>query len=239
MGRKMTPNRNHSDGILKRSSISRETANLFLSALLNGDRHACWAIVKRQLDEGMSISDLYIKLFQPALYLVGELWERNAISVATEHMATAIIEAQMSQLYPQFVSPHPNGCRSMVTTVEGETHRVGARMVCDFFEMHGWDGQFLGSDIPQRELIRLIRESPPDILGISFTMFFNYGLLCDMLDDIQTEFPDLKTLIGGQAARRVDSRIRDQFPDVSIIRSLKDLERFLSSYPAPQDSTKN
>jgi hypothetical protein len=38
--------------------------------------------------------------FQPTSYTLGHLWQCNEISVAQEHLATAIIEGQMGELHP-------------------------------------------------------------------------------------------------------------------------------------------
>ncbi|WP_254434125.1 B12-binding domain-containing protein [Halobacillus sp. Marseille-Q1614] len=41
---------------------------------------------------------LYEDIITPAMYHVGELWEKNEISVADEHLATAICDFVLSRL---------------------------------------------------------------------------------------------------------------------------------------------
>ena len=72
--------------------IKAEIASNFLENLLNGNKTNCSAIAKQYLDINPSIMDLYEDILKNALYTVGILWETNKISVATEHLATAITE---------------------------------------------------------------------------------------------------------------------------------------------------
>ena len=59
----------------------------------------------RAFCNGGLIPDIYRDVFQDALYEIGTLWETNQISVAEEHMGTAITQYVMSNLwkYPTFV----------------------------------------------------------------------------------------------------------------------------------------
>jgi hypothetical protein len=73
---------------------------LYLQAILHGQRSAAAGIVLEAHHAGRPVLDLYLKILQPAQYEVGRLWESNAISVAEEHMATAITQSVMARLYP-------------------------------------------------------------------------------------------------------------------------------------------
>lgn len=43
-----------------------------------------------------------------------------------------------------------------------ELHEIGARMVADLFEYHGWDSIYLGAVVPA-EAIKLLGEHRPDL----------------------------------------------------------------------------
>ena len=70
--------------------ISQDHYQTYLTHLLKGERQACTQMVQRLLDSGLNLETLYVNLFQKSLYQVGELWELNEISVAREHLATAL-----------------------------------------------------------------------------------------------------------------------------------------------------
>ena len=51
------------------------------------------------LREGHSLLDIYVEIFQESLYQVGRAWEMNELTVAEEHMATAITQYVIAQNY--------------------------------------------------------------------------------------------------------------------------------------------
>ncbi|HYG35350.1 MAG TPA: B12-binding domain-containing protein, partial [Clostridia bacterium] len=69
--------------------ITREAYEAYMGHLLTGDRAACVQLASGLVEDGVGTKELYTELFQRALYAVGDLWEGNRISVATEHPATA------------------------------------------------------------------------------------------------------------------------------------------------------
>ncbi len=202
--------------------------NDFLAALLAGNHHHCAALTQQALTAGAPILDLYQQLFQRALYRVGELWECNQISVATEHLATSIVESLLNQLYPQVIAPCRAGKSIVVGSVEGELHQVGGKMVCDVFEMHGWDAFYLGADTPTRELLRMMRERRPDAVGLSLSVYFHIGILQNTVGAIRTEFPDLPILVGGQGLRQIGPTLIQDLM-VHYLADLNELQRFVAT----------
>ncbi len=201
----------------------------FLDHLLKGDKAKCFALVKHYLSLRPSIIDLYENLLKVSLYEVGELWETNKISVATEHVATAITESIMNELFEQIILINRNSKKAIVTCVENELHQIGIRMVTDVFEMNGWDSYFIGSGIPTNELIRFIKEKQPDILAISSTIYFNYANLQKTVELISTEFPTLQILIGGQAFNRLTDKVNFQTTNAVYVPDLYILDRYIKS----------
>lgn len=182
--------------------LKREIASNFLENLLKGNRANCSSLVKDYLDKNPSITDLYEEILKDSLYQVGILWETNKISVATEHLATAITESILNELLEKLISKKRFNKKVVLSCVENEEHQVGIKMVADVFEMHGWDSFFIGRGIPVNELIRFIHEIEPDLLAISLSVYFNYSNLIKMLREVQAEFPALQIIVGGQALYR-------------------------------------
>jgi len=79
-------------------------ADAYLKALLETDRGAAREIITAALANGLSIRDLYLRVFQPVQYEVGRLWLLNKVSVVEEHFCTAATQTIMSELYPQIIS---------------------------------------------------------------------------------------------------------------------------------------
>lgn len=201
----------------------------FLQNLLKGNRANCSAIARQYLAQNPSIKDLYEEVFKVALYEVGRLWETNQISVAAEHMATAITEGILNELFEQIISGRKYNKKVVVACVEGEHHQVGIKMVADVFEMKGWDSFFLGTGIPTNELIKFISEKQPDLLAISMSVYFSFANLLKMLDILRTEFPDLQIIIGGQAFSRASEAALSRLGNVVLLTDLYLLEKYIDS----------
>ncbi len=211
------------------TTISKNFANNYLENLLKGNRSNCSSIAKKYLAENHVIMDLYEEVFKVSLYEVGRLWETNKISVATEHLATAITEGILNELFEQIISKKRYNRKVVVTCVEKEQHQVGIKMVADIFEMNGWESYFLGTGIPTDELVRYVIEMKPDILAISLSVFFNFANLLKMLERLSTEFPDLQILIGGQAFHHVSANILERMGNVVLLSDLYLLETYIKS----------
>jgi methanogenic corrinoid protein MtbC1 len=153
----------------------RALTDRYLSALLAGDRSTAGAMILDAVDAGLGVDRVYLEVFQPALYEIGRRWERNEIGVAEEHFCTAATQLVMSQLYPRIFAAERRGGTFLGASVEGELHEIGIRMVCDFFEMHGWDTYYVGSSTPVDAVARIVVDRQPQIVGLSATITPHVG----------------------------------------------------------------
>jgi MerR family transcriptional regulator, light-induced transcriptional regulator len=143
----------------------------YLDNLLSGRRQACMAIVQKLLDEKAGVR---------------ALWERNKISVAVEHLATAITESLMSVLYPVLFRSERVGRRAVVACVANEYHQVGARMVADILELNGWDTTFLGANTPKPDAVNMIERTQPHVVGLSLAVYSRVGALQQTIELIRS-----------------------------------------------------
>jgi methanogenic corrinoid protein MtbC1 len=206
----------------------------YFEALLAGDRLGCANLLQEQLRQGVSLKTIYLDLMQRAMYEVGSLWERNLVSVATEHLAAAITEALLTLVYPRIFSQPHRDRRAVIACVPQERHQIGARMVADFFELHGWHGFFLGANTPIEDLISLIRERDIDVVGLSMSLLFNLPQLEAMLAAVSTEFPSVALFLGGRAfhgetaGREAREDLMQRYPRLRYFDSVDELESYLN-----------
>jgi methanogenic corrinoid protein MtbC1 len=136
-------------------------------ALAAGDRPAAAALFQRCLAQGHSLVEVELHLLQPALYGIGRQWQCNEISVAQEHLATALALSLMNEALAG-VRPGPaNGKRVLLACVPGNHHSVGLQMVADAFLLAGWEVQYLGADVPTTALIKQVDAFRPHLLALS------------------------------------------------------------------------
>jgi methanogenic corrinoid protein MtbC1 len=172
----------------------------YLSAQLAGNRReALRLLVDEGLLRGIPLSTLHLDVIQKAQWEIGRMWQENEISVAQEHMATAISQLALSHLYRHLQRDPPNGRTVMVTCVEGELHELGARMASDFLEMAGFDVRFLGANVPTEHLVREVLESKPDLLAFSVTMTYHLPALRKAVAAVREVTPTLPMAVGGLA----------------------------------------
>lgn len=141
----------------------------YLAALLSGRRRDAFAVIDAAVANGVDITTAYIAIFQPALREIGRLWEENAISVADEHLATAITEAAMVRLFERSFREgrRPERPTIVAACVDSERHQVGLRMLCDLLEARGWDAHYLGASVPAEALVRMVEARRPAVVALS------------------------------------------------------------------------
>lgn len=153
----------------------------YLRSLVIGSGREADRVVREALDGAVAPQRIYLDIFQPSAYAIGRLWQANKISVAGEHLATAIIERQMGELHPLFKPARELGRTMVLGCVPDEWHRVGARMVADFFEADGWEVHYLGANVPIADLVGLARETSADLVGLSAEMLFNLPRVAELV----------------------------------------------------------
>jgi methanogenic corrinoid protein MtbC1 len=176
---------------------------LFLQAILSPNRRAATDLALGALDGGRSIQDVYLDIFQESLYEVGRLWESNAITVAQEHMATAITQSVMALVYDRIESPGNQRGKMVITGVEGELHQIGANMVADVLASDGWDVIFLGTNTPHAGVLTALDSHQATGVGISVTILPNIPRVLRLVKSIRdrwgTRAP--RIILGGAAFR--------------------------------------
>ena len=91
--------------------------------------------MNRCMDSGQNLVDVELHIIQPAMYQIGEKWQANQVTVAQEHIATAIVQSVMTAALLRSTPPAPIGKRVLLACVAGNHHTVGLRMVADRFNL--------------------------------------------------------------------------------------------------------
>lgn len=173
-------------------------ARQFLEFLLQGNRQAASKFILDAVNQGTSVKDVYLNIFQNTQREVGLLWQTNQISVAQEHFCSAATQMVMSQLYPFIFNGERKNRRLVMACVGGELHEIGARMVADFLEMEGWDTYFLGANTPPESILQTVIEREANVLGLSTTMTFHVNKVRGIIEDLRADGnTSTRVLVGG------------------------------------------
>jgi methanogenic corrinoid protein MtbC1 len=181
-------------------------AAVFETALLAGNQREAVAIVSRCIDNAQTLVDVELHVIQPALYRIGEKWQANQVSVAQEHMATAIAQSVMTVGLLFSPTPTPIDKRVLLACVEGNGHAVGLRMVADAFLLAGWDVQYLGANVPTTALVTQAAEWKPDLVGLSVSFAQQLPAVRAVIAALIERVGDARpaVMIGGLAINRFD-----------------------------------
>lgn len=162
----------------------------FRDALLAGDQRRARTLFNEALDRERDVSGVAVNLVQPALYEVGRLWQENRVSVAQEHLASAMVQTLLAQGCGR-VEPAPdNGHSALFACVAGNEHAIGLRMIADSFEFAGWHVDYLGANTPLAALVSQIRQSRPELIGLSAALPWHLKTLREAIDVLRAAFAD-------------------------------------------------
>lgn len=184
--------------------------NVYLQTLLQGSRKPALTVALEAIDQGCSFTDFYVDVLQGAMYEVGRLWQLNKITVAQEHMATAITQYVLAQLYERLPRAEQFRGKAVITGVSGELHQLGANMVADALEADGWDVRFLGANMPHEGILTAVDEHQAHVVGISATMLFNIPMVRQLVADIRKQISrPIRIILGGSAFRLAPNLYRE------------------------------
>lgn len=176
------------------------------AALLAGDRGRAQALLDQALASGRGIVDIELHLIQPALYGIGLKWQGNQVSVAQEHLATALAQYLMNHGLSRSNASLATGKRMLLACVEGNNHAVGLQMVADAFFLAGWETQLLGPNVPTAALMQQVASFKPDWLALSVSFAHQLRTVSDIMRRLDQGFGAARprVIVGGLAINQFE-----------------------------------
>lgn len=182
--------------------VANKISKAYLAAALKGDRRTACETIDSALSLGMNLPTIYTEVLCRAQGVLGEKWSKGEINIAEEHLVSNITMEQMGRLREKISPKKSQPYRLVITTLPGDDHTLGARMVGDFFLMEGWAVEFLGRSTPTEDLIAFIRSREPDLVALSISVDSIISSVPLAVSRIKTAFPNLPIIAGGLALHR-------------------------------------
>lgn len=187
----------------------------YSAAIEGGDATTARAIIGMALVDGTPALAILTHVISPAMTRIGELWERNQITVADEHLATAITQGVMALVYPSLYDRPPLSAeRILLACVEGDQHVLGLRMIADVLEGHGYEVIFLGPDLPLGALLASVERHQPQVVALGATAPSSGVTLLHTVAQLRAQRPDMAIIVGG---RSVPEQLCDGDPGVEVV----------------------
>ena len=211
--------RPENDSAASREETVSSLCRAYAEALLTGDEIAAEHVIRDAIDTGLGTPAIDDEIIAPALWLVGELWQRGEISVADEHLATEIsLRVLALQREAQRVIDSRGRHRVLLATPAGELHVVALRMVGNLLRDAGYDVYMLGPDVPHDALAATARQVRPDVICLSTTMPSGSDQILVAIHETQREWAGAGYVVGG---RGLTSRVQPR-PGLAICRRVGD-----------------
>jgi MerR family transcriptional regulator, light-induced transcriptional regulator len=143
------------------------------------------------------------RVVAPLLKAIGHGWTVQSVSVAQEHMGTAVIRRLLGWLLGVYQAG-PDAPRMVVATPPGEGHELGALMVAVSAAAEGWSVTYLGPDLPVPDLLAAARQTGARALGLSLIHRSDPSAAVTSLREIRAGLPpEVALLVGGGGATAV------------------------------------
>jgi len=192
----------------------------YTAAVLRGDEVAAEVAIRDALQAGLSEAEIDDEIIAPALWFVGELWERGEISVADEHIATEIsIRVLALEREARRVVRARGGAQVMLAAPAGEQHVVALRMIGSLLRDAGYGVVMVGADVPANALAASARRHKPEVICLTATMPGGEDQALIAIHEIQRQWPSAGFVLGG---RGLSSRSRAR-PGVEVCRRVSEV----------------
>ncbi len=178
------------------------------TALVAGQRNEVRSRIHQAQSDHPQFVDVGVQLIQPAMYEIGRLWQVNSVSIAQEHLATAIVQSVMAQAFAQSEFAPKVSRRAIFACVEGNHHELGMRMIADAFEVIGWDVQFLGANTASDALVQQVDMFQPDLLGLSLSLPQQMAGTRKLIEQVRADFRTKRPVV------TVGGLLMNQYPEL-------------------------
>jgi MerR family transcriptional regulator, light-induced transcriptional regulator len=199
--------------------LAADLQRAYADALLAGDQVAAERVVRDGIEAGLGealIDDLVIR---PSLVLVGDLWAEGRISVADEHLATAISIRVLTLQREAFrVARRRAAHRVLLAGAQGEHHVVGLEMAASVILHAGYDVRMLGADLPVAAVPAAVERHQPAVVGFTTASAATAANLPDAFDAVRRVRGEIGIVVGGQGIPQVLATR----PDVAVCRHVAD-----------------
>lgn len=189
----------------KKKTCHENEVREYMGYLFQKDTKKAMGFIRHLADQGMNLDDIYVEILAESMKRVGELWHTAEITVDTEHYCTSVTQMAMSQMYDKLFDGERRN-KTVLSACPGmELHEMGARIIADLFENHGWDSIFLGAAVPVDYILDSVRENHPNLVTLSVSMPQHLMDCENAVHRIKDEFPDIKIAVGGKAFESTDA----------------------------------
>jgi DNA-binding transcriptional MerR regulator/methylmalonyl-CoA mutase cobalamin-binding subunit len=217
-----------------------ESARTAVEAALHAARRLDAAALQAVLERAAVTQGIAVfvdDVVAPVIAEIGHGWMDGSVTVAQEHMATAVIRRVLGWLLSVF-ELHGSARqtvvarRLLVATPPGQVHELGALLAAVTAAAEGWTVTYLGPDLPTDELLTAARQTAADAVALSLVYAGGDGSPLASLREVRAGLPrSVPLMVGGAAIRPLREEVAGD--GVRVIDSLAEFRMELQRLGAP------
>lgn len=184
----------------------RSAADSYFRAAIEGDEPACRATIDHLIRQNVHIVTIFNDVIAQAMTRVGQEQDEKQLTIAQEHMASAISERMISRVALSARQMPTSSIKAVTGCVQGNYHALGIRMLTDLLSALGIQCTSLGSNVPTAEFVRSVAKIRPHLVMISCghqDQFPDCEALLHDLRALRDADSDLVIGLGGPAVRQL------------------------------------
>ncbi len=195
----------------------------FLQSLIDGGEEAAANFFITAHLEGKPLTEIIDRLVCPAMREIGELWHREEISVAQEHLATRTVISAVYKLRSALPVPEMKSGLAVCCAMEGDLHELPTLLAQITVENEGLEVVNFGAATPLYCLADEVVRHSPNFVCISATVINDLERLTRDYKDFRekTARLEIPILLGGRVFE--DEHIRRRFKSEFYARSFTDV----------------
>ncbi|MBM3895602.1 MAG: histidine kinase [Thaumarchaeota archaeon] len=165
------------------------------------------------------------KILTPVMYQIGDMWAKNQIGIAEEHVASNIANTLVKMINSKYTDV-PTKKKIVICVPEGEEHNLGTNILETHLISIGHRVCNLTPSGPHNSIVSFVESAKPDSILVSVTLDDNIKSAQRLVKKI-VERTDAPIFVGGQALKNEQVR----FECAQIIRdtNLKNIAKLVTS----------
>ncbi len=218
------------ESVIKTTSRARDKKNhsdsAFLQSLIDGGEEAATNVFITAHLEGKPLTEIIDRLVCPAMREIGELWHRNEISVAQEHLATRTAISALYKLRNALPIPEMKNGLAVCCAMEGDFHELPTLLAQIAIENEGLEVINFGASTPLYSLADEVMRHSPNFVCVSAAVINDLERLTRDYQNFRekTARLEIPILLGGRVFE--DAHIRKRFKSEFYARSFTDVAEF-------------
>jgi methanogenic corrinoid protein MtbC1 len=165
------------------TALARE----YLLAALEGRRDDAIALVMNALERGASVEQITRDVLGRVQRELGSMWHRSQLSIVEEHLVSRTTEAVLTSIRSRLPRAASNGLKVLITSVDGDLHDIGLRVVADHFEMAGWTPIYLGPSTPPSETALAAAEFEVQVVAVGAKLVTHLAAAAEVVTQLRAD----------------------------------------------------